>query len=77
MCLGLTSVNFSHSIHIGNREDHEPYILASEVHLVYYVDDEPGLNISAAGDIVDLQFTRDDDIEDLADNASKNIDEVA
>ena len=38
--LGLTSVNFSRSIHTGDREDHEPYILASEAQLVYYVDDE-------------------------------------
>nr|XP_025678906.1 uncharacterized protein LOC112778841 [Arachis hypogaea] len=38
--LGLTSVNFSFLIHIGDREDHEPYILASEAHLIYYVDDE-------------------------------------
>ncbi|QHO30023.1 uncharacterized protein DS421_8g229830 [Arachis hypogaea] len=38
--LGLTSVNFSRSIHIGNREEDEPYILASEAQLVYYVDDE-------------------------------------
>ncbi|KAL4320870.1 hypothetical protein AHAS_Ahas14G0053700 [Arachis hypogaea] len=38
--LGLTSVNFSRSIHNGDREDDEPYILASEAHLVYYVDDE-------------------------------------
>ncbi|KAL4328577.1 hypothetical protein AHAS_Ahas13G0214000 [Arachis hypogaea] len=38
--LGLTSINFSCSIHTGDREDDEPYILASEAHLVYYVDDE-------------------------------------
>nr|XP_025673255.1 uncharacterized protein LOC112772501 [Arachis hypogaea] len=38
--LGLTSVNFSHPIHTGDREEDEPYILASEAQLVYYVDDE-------------------------------------
>ncbi|XP_057740110.1 uncharacterized protein LOC130957259 [Arachis stenosperma] len=38
--LGLTSVNFSRPIHTGNREEDEPYILASEAQLVYYVDDE-------------------------------------
>ena len=37
--MGLTSVNFSRSIHTENRED-ESYILASEAQLVYYVDDE-------------------------------------
>nr|XP_025638419.1 uncharacterized protein LOC112733613 [Arachis hypogaea] len=38
--LGLTSVNFSRPIHTGNREEDEPYILASEAQLVYYVEDE-------------------------------------
>ncbi|KAL4287481.1 hypothetical protein AHAS_Ahas19G0190500 [Arachis hypogaea] len=38
--LGHTLVNFSNWIHIGDREDDEPYILASEARLVYYVDDE-------------------------------------
>ncbi|KAL4299333.1 hypothetical protein AHAS_Ahas17G0090400 [Arachis hypogaea] len=38
--LGLTSINFSRSIHTGDREGDEPYILASEAHLVYYVDNE-------------------------------------
>ncbi|XP_060171296.1 uncharacterized protein LOC132602472 [Lycium barbarum] len=38
--LGFTSVNFSHLIHLGDREEHEPYILASQAQLVYYVDDE-------------------------------------
>ncbi|XP_016165194.1 uncharacterized protein LOC107607806 [Arachis ipaensis] len=38
--LGLTSVNFSHPIHTGNREEDELYILASEAQLVYYVDGE-------------------------------------
>ncbi|KAL4316562.1 hypothetical protein AHAS_Ahas15G0297500 [Arachis hypogaea] len=33
--LGLISVNFSRSIYNGDQEDHEPYILASEAHLVY------------------------------------------
>ncbi|XP_025674304.1 uncharacterized protein [Arachis hypogaea] len=85
--LGLTSVNFSRPIHTGNREDNEPYILASEAQLVYYVNDEvakewsvvvhPELNISAEGDIEDLQLTREDDIEDPKENASENIDDVA
>ncbi|XP_016185161.1 uncharacterized protein LOC107626774 [Arachis ipaensis] len=89
--LGLTSVNFSRPIHTGNREEDEPYILASEAQLVYYMDDEvakelsvvvhvkprdlydmgeeneevevgfspqPGLNMSAEGDIEDLLLTR-------------------
>ena len=38
--LGFTSVNFSRLIHVGDREHDEPYILASEAQLVYYVDDE-------------------------------------
>ncbi|XP_020975840.1 uncharacterized protein LOC110270676 [Arachis ipaensis] len=32
--LGHTYVNFSNPIHTGNREDDEPYILASEARLV-------------------------------------------
>ncbi|XP_072071802.1 uncharacterized protein [Arachis hypogaea] len=108
--LGLTSVNFSRSIHTGVREEDEPYILASEAQLVYYVDDEIvkewsvvvhvkprdlydmgedneeaevgfspqlGLNMSAEGDIGDLQLVREDDIEDPTENASDNIDDVA
>ncbi|KAL4393976.1 hypothetical protein AHAS_Ahas02G0105800 [Arachis hypogaea] len=38
--LGLTSVNFSRPIHIGDREEDEPYILASKAQLVYYMNDE-------------------------------------
>ncbi|KAL4304927.1 hypothetical protein AHAS_Ahas16G0027200 [Arachis hypogaea] len=108
--LGLTSVNFSRPIHTGNREEDEPYILASEAQLVYYVEDEvakdwsvvvhvkprdlydmgeeneeaevgfspqPGLNMSAEGDIEDLLLTREEDIEDLVENASENFDDVA
>ncbi|XP_016170778.1 uncharacterized protein LOC107613333 [Arachis ipaensis] len=108
--LGLTSVNFARPIHTGDREEDEPYILASEAHLVYYVRDEvdpewsvvvhvkprdlyvmggenedvkatfspqPRLNLSAAGDISDLQLTRDDDIEDLVADVSDNINYVA
>ncbi|XP_016185865.1 uncharacterized protein LOC107627545 [Arachis ipaensis] len=108
--LGLTNVNFARPIHTGDREEDEPYILASEAHLVYYICDEvdqewsvvvhvkprdlydmggenddvevafspqPGLNMSAAGDISELQLTRDDDIEDLVADVSDNIDYVA
>ncbi|XP_016173008.1 uncharacterized protein LOC107615464 [Arachis ipaensis] len=38
--LGHTLVNFSHPIHTGDQEDDEPYIIASEARLVYYVDNE-------------------------------------
>ncbi|XP_016203600.1 uncharacterized protein LOC107644277 [Arachis ipaensis] len=107
--LGLISVNFARPIHTGDREEDEPYILASEAQLVYYVRDEvdqewsvvvhvkprdlydmggenedveaafspqPGLNMSAVGDISDLQLTRDDDIEDPVADDSDNIDYV-
>ncbi|XP_060170410.1 uncharacterized protein LOC132601328 [Lycium barbarum] len=33
-------VNFSRLIHTGDREDHDPYIEASQANMVYYVDDE-------------------------------------
>jgi len=32
-------VNFDRLIHIGDHEEHEPYILASQAQMVYYVDD--------------------------------------
>ncbi|QHN92914.1 uncharacterized protein DS421_17g588130 [Arachis hypogaea] len=38
--LGHTVVNFSHPIHTGDRKDDEPYILASEARLVYYMEDD-------------------------------------
>ena len=37
---GFTSVNFSRLIHVGDRENDEPYIFASDAQLVFYVDDE-------------------------------------
>jgi hypothetical protein len=38
--LGFTSINFTRPIHTGDHEDDEPYIKASEAHMVFYVDDE-------------------------------------
>ena len=37
---GFNLVNFSQLIHTGEREEHEPYIEASQAQMVYYVDDE-------------------------------------
>ncbi|XP_050895866.1 uncharacterized protein LOC127102549 [Lathyrus oleraceus] len=37
---GFTSVNFSRSIHMGDREEHDPYFEASQAQMVYYVNDE-------------------------------------
>ncbi|KAK7281307.1 hypothetical protein RIF29_09160 [Crotalaria pallida] len=37
---GFTSINFSRLIHNGEREDHDPYIEASQAQMVYYVEDE-------------------------------------
>lgn len=37
--LGFTMVNFSRLIHTGEREEHEPFILASQAEMVYYVRD--------------------------------------
>ncbi|OIT26536.1 hypothetical protein A4A49_41017 [Nicotiana attenuata] len=37
---GFSSVNFSRLIHTGDREEHDPYIEASQAQMVYYVDDE-------------------------------------
>ncbi|XP_073015796.1 uncharacterized protein [Primulina eburnea] len=37
--LGFTMVNFSRLIHTGEREEHEPFILASQAQMIYYVRD--------------------------------------
>ncbi|KAG6507332.1 hypothetical protein ZIOFF_032674 [Zingiber officinale] len=37
--LGFIMVNFSRLIHTGEREEHEPFILASQAQMVYYVRD--------------------------------------
>jgi len=37
---GLTCNNFSRLIHTRDREEHDPYIEASQVKMVYYIDDE-------------------------------------
>ncbi|XP_024016173.1 uncharacterized protein LOC112089662 isoform X5 [Eutrema salsugineum] len=44
---GHTMVNFSRLIHSGNGEEDEPYVLASQARLVYYVEDpqEKGWNV--------------------------------
>jgi len=36
---GITSVNFTRLIHTGVKETDEPFILASDARMVYYVDD--------------------------------------
>ncbi|CAI8590840.1 unnamed protein product [Vicia faba] len=38
--LGFTSINFARLLHTSEHEDNEPYIQASEAHMVFYVDDE-------------------------------------
>jgi len=37
---GFTCINFSRLIHIGDCEEHDPYIEASQDEMVYYVNDE-------------------------------------
>nr|XP_025617017.1 uncharacterized protein LOC112709341 [Arachis hypogaea] len=36
---GITSVNFSNLIHTGDNETDEPFILATDARMVYYIDD--------------------------------------
>ena len=36
---GITSVNFSRLVHTGTKETDEPFILATNARMVYYVDD--------------------------------------
>ena len=37
---GFTCINFSRLIHIGDHEEHDPYIEDSQAEMVYYVNDE-------------------------------------
>ena len=37
---GFTYINFSRLIHTRDREEHDPYIEASQAEMVYYIDDE-------------------------------------
>jgi len=38
--LGFNCINFSRLIYTGDREEHDPYIEASQAEMVYYVNDE-------------------------------------
>lgn len=37
---GFTKVDFSHLIHTGSEEMHDPFVLAHQAKMVFYVDDE-------------------------------------
>ncbi|XP_060186724.1 uncharacterized protein LOC132616141 isoform X2 [Lycium barbarum] len=77
--LGFTSVNFSHSIHLGDREEHEPYILASQAQLVYYVDDEKEKQWSAVvhlkpRDLYDMgEETEEESIYDVISSSQEDL----
>ncbi|KAJ1424640.1 hypothetical protein SESBI_11596 [Sesbania bispinosa] len=63
----FTSVNFSRCIHTGEREEHDPYIEASQAQLVYYVDDEVNKGWSVVvhmkpRDLYDMGQVIEDDI---------------
>ena len=38
--LQFTLVNFSRLIHIRDHEEHDPYILAFQAQMIYYMNDE-------------------------------------
>ncbi|KAK6786303.1 hypothetical protein RDI58_014828 [Solanum bulbocastanum] len=63
-------VNFSKLIHTGDREDHDPYIEASQENMVYYVDDETNKEWSVAVHLKprDLFEMGEVDEEDLYEN---------
>ncbi|KAH0705624.1 hypothetical protein KY285_010162 [Solanum tuberosum] len=63
-------VNFSKLIHTGDREDHDPYIKASQANVVYYVDDETDKEWSVAVHLKprDLFEMGEVDKEDLYEN---------
>lgn len=45
---GFDCINFSRLIHIGDHEEHDPYIEASQAEMVYYVNDEENKDWSIA-----------------------------
>ena len=60
-------VNFSRLIHTGEREDHDPYIEASQAQMVFYVDDESDKGWSVAvhvkpRDVYDMGKGDEDDM---------------
>ncbi|PHU02210.1 hypothetical protein BC332_27461 [Capsicum chinense] len=65
-------VNFSKLIQSGDREDHDPYIEASQANLVYYVDDETDKGWSVALNLKprDLFDIGEDDEEEIYENES-------
>ncbi|KAH0706398.1 hypothetical protein KY285_010897 [Solanum tuberosum] len=65
-------VNFSKLIHTGDREDHDPYIEASQANMVYYVDDETDKEWSVVLHLKprDLFEMGEVDEEDLYENES-------
>ncbi|XP_073120779.1 uncharacterized protein [Henckelia pumila] len=84
--LGFTMLNFSRLIHTGEREEHEPFILASQAQMVYYVRDpkeedwhcvirhtpRDTYNMGNEDDIDIMQFTSNDfsNVEFLLDDAN-------
>ena len=68
--LGFTSINFGRLIHMGEQQDDEPYIKASEAQMVYYVEDEKekGWSIPIHVKPRDLYDMGEDDEEIIYDN---------
>ncbi|KAG6484503.1 hypothetical protein ZIOFF_053021 [Zingiber officinale] len=58
--LGFIMVNFSRLIHTGEREEHEPFILASQAQMVYYVRDPKEEDWCCDINGVDIELTRTD-----------------
>ncbi|KAJ1427612.1 putative transposase, Ptta/En/Spm, plant [Sesbania bispinosa] len=64
---GFSSINFSRLIHTGDREEHDPYIEASQAHMVYYMNDEVNKDWSVVvhlkpRDLYDMGEQGDDEI---------------
>ena len=62
-------------VHVKPRDLYDMGEENEEVEVAFSL--QPGLNMSAEGDIGDLLLTMEEDIEDLIENASKNFDDVA
>ena len=78
---GFTSVNFSRLIHTGDREDHDPYIEASQAQMVYYVNDEVNKDWSVVvhlrpRDLFDMGEKEDTEVYEIEPCSEQDLDQL-
>ena len=83
---GFNCINFSRLIPMGDREEHDPHIEASQVEMVYYIDDEVNKNWSIVvhlkprdlydmgeedGEVCEVESCRQQDLNELFSNSDQ------